>query len=441
MPLAQSNSSSRDPAFGLHEDMLDPRELVQLQRSKFAAMFEELLARNAFYQRKLRDVPFDPQRDPMDRLPFTTRAELEADQLAHPPFGTNLTYPLEQYTRYCQTSGTGGRPMRWLDTQQSWAWIGRCWSQIFRAAGVGPGDRLIFTFSFGPFLGFWGAFDGAVAQGFLCIPAGGMSTPARLRMILDNQVTVVCCTPTYALHMAEAARQEGIDLAGSSVKALIVAGEPGGSIVEVKRAIESAWGARMFDHTGMTEIGPMSFECRENPGGVHVIETEFIAEVVDPASGRAVADGEPGELVVTNLGRWGSPLIRYRTGDHVRLTRGRCQCGRCFARLAGGILGRVDDMFIVRGNNVFPTAIEAVIRRFPEVAEFRVQIIEAGALRQVRVELEPRPELADTAGLCERVGHTLKQSLSFRADVRAVPPGSLPRYEMKARRFVSTKEG
>jgi phenylacetate-CoA ligase len=240
--------------------------------------------------------------------------------------------------------------------------------------------------------------------------------------------------------LAEVARQEDIDLPGSPVRALIVAGEPGGSIPEIRRAIESAWGARLFDHTGMTELGPMSFECEPNPLGVHVIESEYIVEVIDPVSGLLLPDGQTGELVVTNLGRVGSPLVRYRTGDLVRLVRGRCACGRSWARLEGGILGRVDEMFIVRGNNVFPSAVEAVLRRFPEIVEFRVNVLENGGLTEVRLEIEPTPDYSDTRGLCERVGRTLQASLSFRAEVEAVLPGSLPRFEMKAKRFVRIKK-
>jgi phenylacetate-CoA ligase len=413
-------------------------DLLALQRRKLADLLRQVRDTNQFYRHKLAGLPEDPS---LEALPFSTRHELETDQANHPPYGTNLTYPLERYSRYCQTSGSAGRPMRWLDTPESFAWVGECWKTIFAAAGVTTRDRLLFAFSFGPFLGFWGAFEGSVTQGFLSIPTGGMSTIARLRMVQDNQVTVVLCTPTYALHMAEVARQEDIDLPGSPVRALIVAGEPGGSIPETRRAIESAWGARLFDHTGMTELGPMSFECEPNPLGVHVIETEYIAEVIDPASGRAVPDRQVGELVVTNLGRVGSPLIRYRTGDQVRLTRGRCACGRCFARLEGGILGRVDEMFIVRGNNVFPTAVEAVLRRFMEIVEFRVSVIENGGLTEVRVEIEPASDCSDRRGLCERVSRTLQASLSFRAEVEAVPPGSLPRFELKAKRFVRTKKG
>jgi phenylacetate-CoA ligase len=329
--------------------------------------------------------------------------------------------------------------MRWLDTRESWDWFKKLWGIIFRAARVVPGERLMFPFSFGPFVGFWAAFEGGVALGNLCLPAGGLSTASRLKMAVENEVDVICCTPTYALHMADAAREAGIDLPASKVRALIVAGEAGGSVPEVRRRIEEGWGARVFDHNGMTEMGAMGFECWERPGeGVHLIESECIAEVIDPATGKEVSDGETGELVLTNLGRVGSPLIRYRTGDHVRLTRNRkCACGRWFARLEGGILGRIDDMFTVRGNNVFPTAVEAVIRRFPGIAEFRVTVTSGTGLASVRIELEPAADVqTDVRTLASQVASALQESLSFRADVSIVAPGALPRFEMKAKRFV-----
>ena len=308
--------------FSLAEELLTQPELRSLQNQKLKAMLQEVREKNPFYRSKLAHVPFDPLTDSLEKLPFTLRAELEADQIASPPFGTNLTYPLNQYCRYHQTSGTGGHAMRWLDTAESWAWFRKIWGIIFTSAGVGPEDRILFAFSFGPFVGFWGAFEGASAVGALCLPAGGLPTSARLKMLMDNGATVVCCTPTYALHMAEVAAQEGLDLAHGPVKTIIVAGEPGGSIPATRERIESAWGARVVDHTGMTEMGPVTFECDARRGeGVHVMESEFIPEVIDPATGQAVPAGQTGELVLTNLGRWGSPLIRYRTGDQVRLTQ------------------------------------------------------------------------------------------------------------------------
>ncbi len=423
-----------------NDETLGRADLATLQRHKLATMLREILPTNPFYRTKFANIAFNPESDPIERLPFTTRDDLEHDQRQHPPYGTNLTYPLDQYCRLHQTSGSSfGRPMRWLDTDASWKWCQKCWGYIYAAAGVQRGDRLMFPFSFGPFLGFWAAFESAISLGHLSLAAGGMTTLARLRLVADHQVNTICCTPTYAVRMAEVAEEEGIDLAGSSVSRLIVAGEPGGSIAATRSRIASAWGARVFDHTGMTEIGPLGFECEQNPGGVHLTETECIAEVIDPATDQPLPDGEMGELVLTNLGRWASPLIRYRTGDQVRLSRGRCACGRSFARMEGGILGRIDDMFVVRGNNVFPASLEAVIREVPDVAEFRVEVYEEGALAEVRVEVEPAVG-ADITSLAHRVGRMIHDRLSFRAEVTCVAAGALPRYEMKAKRFVKKRQ-
>jgi phenylacetate-CoA ligase len=422
------------------EETLDPSALAALQRRKLASMLPAVMANNAFYRGKLAKIDFDPAADPLERLPFTTRAELERDQAANPPYGTNLTRPLGDYVRLHQTSGSSGAaPMRWLDTSENWLWWKKLWGIIYAAAGVTRADRMFFPFSFGPFVGFWAAFESAVALGKLSLSGGGMTTPARLRFMLENDCTVVCCTPTYALRMAEVAAAEGIDLPASPVAKLIVAGEPGGSIPATRQRIERAWGARCYDHTGMTEIGPLGFECQQAPGGVHLIESECIAEVIDPATGSAVGDGEQGELVLTNLGRCDSPLIRYRTNDQVRLVRGRrCACGRWFARMAGGILGRIDDMVVVRGNNIFPASLEAIIRRFDAVAEFRVQVVDdASSLSRLHVEVEPANG-SDPAQLTREVARAIQDALNFRADVHAVAAGSLPRFDMKARRFTRT---
>jgi phenylacetate-CoA ligase len=334
-----------------------------------------------------------------------------------------------------QTSGSGGTPLRWLDTPESWEWFKRCWQVIYSAAGFRAEDRFAFPFSFGPFIGFWAAFEAAAALGRLCLPAGGMTTRARLRYILENEATVVCCTPTYALHMAEVAAEEGMDIAHSAVRALLVAGEPGGSIPATRAKIESAWGARIFDHPGLTEVGPWGFECLEAPGGVHVIETEFIPEVIDPVTTGPVRAGEIGELVLTNLGRHGSPLIRYRTGDQVRMTRGRCACGRHFARMEGGVLGRTDDVLWVRGNNVFPSAVEAVLREFDAVAEFRIRVDGSGPMTELCLDVEPVTPAA-ASGLDGRIVNAVRDRLGFSPRVTLVPPGALPRFEMKAKRLV-----
>jgi phenylacetate-CoA ligase len=419
-------------------DHLDRVDLVERQCQQLRALLREIVPGNRFYAQRLAAAGITPEviRTPADlsRIPFTTKAELIADQEAHPPYGQVLTYLLARYVRLCQTSGTTSQPLRWLDTQESWSWLLGCWETIYRMVGVRSGDRLFFAFSFGPFLGFWTAFDAASRLGFLCLPGGGMSSAARLRFMLDNHATVVLCTPTYALRLAEVAGQQGIDLKGGSVRLLIVAGEPGGSIPATRARIESAWGARLFDHCGLTEVGPVGVECTENPTGLHVIETDYMAEVIDPVTRQPVPPGVLGELVLTNLGRWGSPALRYRTGDLVKVDPQPCPCGSPFVRLQGGILGRTDDMIHVRGNNLYPSALEAVIHRFPEVAEYSVELDQSETLTVLRIELEPTSDSLAT-GLAEQVGRAIREELLFRAEVKTVAPGSLPRYEMKARRF------
>ena len=416
------------------EETLETEDLGCLQERRLAELLASVRDGNSFYQQKFQAAGLDVTSASIQDIPFTTRPQLQQDQLDHPPYGSNLTADASQYQRLHQTSGSLGVPLRWLDTRESWDWWKRCWAVIFRAAGVTPADRFVIPFSFGPFIGFWGACESAVALGNFCLPGGGMSTSARLDLLIDHAVTFVCCTPTYALHMAEVARTEGIDLAASSVRGLIVAGEPGGNIPSTRAMIESQWGARVFDHCGMTEIGPWGFECLEAPGGVHAMEHEFIAEVIDPQTDQPVSDGERGELVLTNLGRVASPLIRYRTGDLVSLTRGRCACGRWFARAEGGILGRIDDMILIRGNNVYPSAVEQIVREFNEIAEFRLEVFTRRSLVQMRIVLEPSD--VGLAEVAERVKSAVRDRLHFAPEVSLVEPGSLPRFELKARRLV-----
>jgi phenylacetate-CoA ligase len=415
--------------------------LTSQSADRLGALVEHIHGRNPFYTRKLDAAGIRPSslalpRD-LSKLPFTTKAELTSDQQTSPPWGTNLTEPIDKYTRYNQTSSTTGNPLRWLDTTESWQWMLECWKAVYAAANVDWRDRIFFPFSFGPFLGFWTAFEAGCQLGAHCIPAGGMSSQARLTMIETLKPTVVCCTPTYALRLLEAAAEmrEAIDPAASSVRVLIVAGEPGGSIPSTRQRIERGWGARVIDHHGLTEVGPISFECWETPGGLHVNEAEFICEVIAPESDRAVADGERGELVVTNLGRAASPLIRYRTGDIVVRRAGTCACGRTFARLEGGILSRVDDMVNVRGVNVYPSAVESVVRRFAEVAEYRAVVSMRGALYELSLDIELAGGVDGTSDVAPRVAAALRESLGLTVPLRVVDADTLPRFELKARRF------
>ena len=410
------------------------------QRARLDAMLRDVLATNPFYRRKLGDR-VSP--DDWQALPFTTKAELSSDQAAHPPFGSNLTYQPGRYVRLHQTSGTTGQPLRILDTAESWRWWSDIWLRVYRAAGVTSADRVFFAFSFGPFIGFWSAFAGAQALGALSISGGAQSSAERLAAIRATAATVLLSTPTYALRLAEVARSEGSDLFGSSLRLAIHAGEPGASVPATRERIESALGVTAFDHTGATEVGPTGFSC-EARDGVHLVESEFLVEVVDPATGASREEGE-GELVLTNLGRWGSPVIRYRTGDRVEARRGACACGRTLVKLRGGIQGRVDDMVTVRGVNVFPSAIENIIRGFEEIEEFRIEVFGERGMDALRCAIE-RAGAIGPAGAVEpggraddlvrRVAEAIHRDVGIRCVVSIAAPGSLPRFEAKAKRFV-----
>lgn len=416
-----------------------PREqLAALQLKKLQAMLTAISGRNKFYSQKFAQVGFSPNDlkslDDLRYLPLTSKAELSEDQAAEGFSGSNLTYPLTAYTRYHQTSGTTGQPLRVFDTVESWDWWGKCWGHVLAGAGVTAHDRIFCAFSFGPFIGFWAAVEGARHIGAMFIPGGGRSSYERLDMMRNSGSSALCCTPTYALHLLEVAREHKIDLTNFSIQTTVHAGEPGANVPATKRRIEEGWSAKCYDHAGASEVGAHSFECQLQPNGIHVIETEFIVECLNPATGQPVAPGEKGELVITNLGRWGFPIIRYRTGDAVIFNQAKCACGRTFLRLEGGVLGRVDDMITIRGVNVFPSALENLIRTYTPVDEFRVKVGKKGELDELSIEVELM-EGSDTEAVVTAVAQSIGTSLGFRPTVTAVPRGALPRFELKAKRF------
>ena len=407
---------------------------MRAQLERLGAGINALLESNRFYQSRLHPVR---TWDDFERLPLTTKDEITADQQANTPFGTNLTFPIERYSRLHQTSGTSGTtPLRWLDTPESWDWWVRIWADhIYRSAGLQPHDRVFFAFSFGPFIGFWSAFSGAERLGALVIPGGAMTTEQRLRTMLELGATVLCSTPTYAIRMAEAAQAAGIDLAASSIRITVHAGEPGASVPATRDLIERSFGARCFDHTGMTELGPTGVSCVARDG-VHLFESEFVFEVRED-SGQVHSLPETGimtgELVATNLGRWGSPLIRYRTGDRVEVTRAACECGSSFAKMVGGIRGRVDDMFTVRGVNLYPSQVEDLVRRHPTIGEFSIEVRSLRGMEEVTILCECQGDDGENA--VSSLANDLRLALGARIECRQVAAGSLPRSDLKSRRL------
>lgn len=396
------------------------------------------LSTNQFYQEKFgfAGMKMSEARGAADlnALPFTTKSELAAEQLEHPPYGRLLTYPLSRYRYLHQTSGTTGRPLRWLDTPEDWETFLRCWVEVYRGAGVTENDLVFCAFSFGPYVSHWTGIEGARHAGALAISGGGMSSEQRLRAVLDNRCTVLVCTPTYALHLAEVAERIGLDIHSSDIRVTIHAGEPGASVPNVKRRIEESWGARCFDHAGATEVGAWAFDCQAEDGAIHLNELQFIFEVIDPKTCRAVDEGTRGELVITTLGRPGMPVLRYRTGDLVEMTTEPCECGRTLARIRGGVLGRADDMLSVRGVNVYPSAIDDLIRAVPSIVEYEVEIRRVSEMDDLllKIETDGRRPFAEVE---QAIFAAFRAQLNIRVSVAQAVAGSLPRYEFKARRY------
>ena len=406
-------------------------QLTELNR-----LIATIVPTNRFYRQKLATAGgldgFASLDEFRARMPFTRKEDLTRDQQENPPFGSTLTYPEVTYTRFHQTSGTGGRPIIWLDNNESWQWLLENWKTIWLKAGARRGDSAFFAFSFGPFLGFWSAFDSGQQLGLRTIPAGGMSSSERLRFLLARRPRILCCTPTYALRLADVARQEGLDLRASGVERVMVAGEPGGSIPEIRARIEESWpGASVIDHHGMTEVGPVSYGCVEQPTLLRVMHDRYFCEVLAPGTNQPAPPGATGELVLSTLGRDACPLLRYRTGDLVRPVALPGEDKADFA-LAGGILGRVDDMVVVRGVNLYPAAVDAAMRAFGGVREYQVEIDKRGTLAEVRVRFEATHESAHlAAGLAKH----LRSTFQMRIEVEQVASGTLPVFEFKAKRW------
>jgi phenylacetate-CoA ligase len=410
---------------------MDRTELAAHQLARLNDLLARILPANEFYARKFagRSLPLESL-DELRELPLTTKEDLVVDGTLHAA-PANLTWPLDRYVRYHQTSGTHGRPLPVFDTAEDWQWWVDGWQYVLDAAGITAADRAMLAFSFGPFIGFWTAHDALVARGALVIPGGGMNSRARLDLIERTGATALFCTPTYALHLVEVAEECKFNLARCDVKKIVVAGEPGGSIESVRERIETAWQARVIDHAGASEVGPWGYASADRRG-IHILESEFIAEFIDVETSEPASAGSLSHLVLTSLSRPGLPIIRYRTGDLVRPTWPPGDANQ-FVVLEGGVLGRADDMMIIRGVNVFPTAVENILRSFPEVVEYRMTARKQGVMDELSVEVE------DHLRQPARIAEELYLRIGLRIDVTLAPPLSLPRFEGKGRRFIDQR--
>jgi phenylacetate-CoA ligase len=399
------------------------------------ALLERVEVANAFQRARLRTLRTQLGGRPLGSLEelsavgLMSKQDLLDDQARHPPFGTNLTFALADYTRLHQTSGTTSATLRVLDTAEDWRWWRRCLGKVLSAAGLGPGDRVALAFSFGPYIQFWASYEGVQEVGAISIPLGGMDSVQRLQTMSQYGATALLCTPSYALHLAKVARENDLGEALGPVTRIVCTGEPGASVPSVRERIELAWGAHCLDHGGATEAGCFAYPCAAD-GGLHLAENDFLCEIVDPAAETVDAGMSTGELVVTSLDRVGFPVIRYRTGDVVRVASGPCSAGHPGRWLPDGIIGRVDDMVVIRGMNVFPSSIEETVREFTGAGEFRITFYtDPRAMDEIKVEVE----LGDPSQAREMQAR-MRQHLGLRVRMVPLKPGILPIQPAKARR-------
>jgi phenylacetate-CoA ligase len=412
-------------------------DLEAWQLDRLNRLLAKVLPENAFYrQHYQRDRIELGSLSELGQLPLLSKSDWISDDATG--VAKHHSYGTQAYRRYHRTSGTRGRPMVILDTQSDWQWWIDAWQYVLDACQITSSDRVLMAFSFGPFIGFWSAHDACLHRNCMVIPSGGMSSEARIDLIRASNPTVLFSTPSYAIHLGQLANSIGKGLAGGSIRCVFVAGEPGGSVPSVRHAIQELYSAQVMDHAGATEIGPWGFGSRDGKA-LHVIETEFIAEYLPVAPHQAGLSGSsPRELVLTSLGRLGAPVIRYRTGDLVspRLPQSAQEqqsWGTPFVRLEQGILGRLDGMIVVRGVNIFPSSIEAIVREYPSIGEYRLVLSRSGALDELHLEIEDRESSE------ESLSKELLSRLQLRVGVRKVPEGSLPRIEGKSRRVLDLR--
>lgn len=422
-----------------------PRERIQeAQFKRLKSLLEMAYKDNPFYRKKFTEHGVSPEdirsMDDITKLPYLYKREIQDDQLANPPFGTNLVGGLENYVRYHQTTGTTGKPVRWLETKETWNWRGRCAAMSLCGSGITAKDIIFFPFAFGPHVAYWGIWEGVWQIGALAIAGGGWSTLQRIKCLFENQVTVVALTPTYAIRMAEEASEHGIDLRESSVRITFHAGEPGALIPSVRNKIIESWGAKPFDYPGLTEVGAYGIHCVAQDAAIHVNEAEFIFELIDRETGNPIQGEGTGEAVLTNLGRTSLPSIRYRTGDIVKVKNERCPCGRTFRLMDGGVIGRVDDMITIRGMNIFPSQVQAIVEKHLALGE-EYQVV--AYTEKGSPELKIMCELLDVRPrgvILKKIEEELRNAFEIRIGVEAVSRGTIERSNYKSKRFIDKRE-
>jgi phenylacetate-coenzyme A ligase PaaK-like adenylate-forming protein len=422
-----------------------PRERLRaLQWQKLQRLLRHVYDGSPFYRQRMDETGCRPDQitsieDYLARFPILSRADIMAAEAAAPPYGTLPAIDPVRAMRYHQTSGsTGQPPVRTFDTTRDWVWAADMWATGLYAMGIRPADRAAVAFGYGLFIGFWGLHYALEKIGCTTIATGSFDSEKRIQLLIEQGITVLACTPTYALRLALTAEKMGIDLArDASVRVVVTSGEPRPDAT--KRAIAEAFGAFVGDTAGMTEAATIfMFECVEEPGGAHIIETDYVEEVLSPETRQPVDYGERGVRVMTSLGREGICMLRYWTNDLVvKLAHTTCTCGRTWDIYQAGIQGRHDDMRKIRGVWFVPSMVEDVVRAFPQIDEYQCVLDTVDALDTLVIRIEPRNDIGtiEREQLRTRFALEAKRVLSITPRVDLAEPGTLPRFEMKAKRF------
>jgi phenylacetate-CoA ligase len=423
-----------------------PQEKLQaLQLKKFRRMVEWAYNNSPFYRRLYKKAGLEPGDikafEDIQKVPKIEKGMMREVQQRDPfPYGDMMTVPLEQVTAFRQTSGTTGTPVYQADTWQDWEWWSESWCYILYAQGYRDTDRVFIPFGYNIFVAFWAGHYAAEKLGCEVVPGGVLNTQARILKMQELKCNAFMATPTYVLGMADTAINKlGIDPARDlSIQKITCAGEPGASIPTTKKRMEEAWGAKVYDHIGATEIGAWSYECTEQPGGLHVNEAFFLVEIEDTETGEIINEPcKEGKMIITALDRVAKPCVRFDSKDVIRWADHPCDCGRTFRLIDGGVVGRDDDITKVKGVLLAPTAIEEVVRSIPELGdEYEVVVSKKGDIDNIllKVEILPGKE-ADQESILFRLEDQLRVKTNLGYKIEVHPHESLPRYEVKAKRF------
>jgi len=368
-------------------ETLPRQKLQQFQLKKFQNILNWTYENSPFYRSLYKDAGLEPGDiktiDDIRKVPKTEKSMLREAQGREPyPYGSILSVPIEQVTEYRQTSGTTGQPVYHPETWQDWEWSAESWAYALYAHGYRDYDRVFLPFGYSINIAFWAGHYAAEKIGCEVVPGGVLDTEARILKMKELKATAFMATPTYVLGMADVARKKlGLDPAKDlNIKRITVAGEAGGSLPATKKRMEEAWGAKVYDQVGATEIGHWGYECQAQ-AGLHVLEAFHLVEIEDIETGATITEpGKRGSMVITTFDRFAHPCIRFDSKDVIEWSPvERCECGRTFRLLKGGVVGRADDITKVKGVLLAPTAIEEVVRDIPELGdEYEVIVTKRG---------------------------------------------------------------